>query len=169
MQTNRSAPHATLTLARRVLVTGMSGTGKSTALVELERRGFRVVDTDEPGWKEWREGELVWREDRIADLLASDEGPTLFVSGCVSNQGKFYDRFDAVVLLAAPAGVIFDRVRTRTTNRYGKTAAERELILGDLASVEPRLRATATHEIDAAEPIHVVVGRLVAIGRDPSA
>ena len=38
---------------RRVLVTGMSGTGKSTALAELGRRGFRVVDTDEPGWSEW--------------------------------------------------------------------------------------------------------------------
>jgi dephospho-CoA kinase len=35
---------------RRILVTGMSGTGKSSALAELERRGFRTVDTDEPGW-----------------------------------------------------------------------------------------------------------------------
>ena len=35
---------------RRILVTGMSGTGKSSALAELARRGFRTVDTDEPGW-----------------------------------------------------------------------------------------------------------------------
>ena|SRR5579862_1027224 len=28
----------------------MSGTGKSSALTELARRGFRTVDTDEPGW-----------------------------------------------------------------------------------------------------------------------
>ena len=28
----------------------MSGTGKSSALAELARRGFRTVDTDEPGW-----------------------------------------------------------------------------------------------------------------------
>src|SRR3954447_1525268 len=149
---------------RRVLVTGMSGTGKSTALAELGRRGFRVVDTDEPGWKEWRDGDLVWREDRIAELLAGEDGPTLFVSGCVSNQGRFYDRFDAVVLLSAPADVILERVRTRTTNRYGKSAAERQLILGHLASVEPRLRATATHELDATEPIDVVVEALIAIG-----
>ena len=33
-----------------VLVTGMSGTGKSAALTELERRGHRVIDTDDPGW-----------------------------------------------------------------------------------------------------------------------
>ena len=33
----------------------MSGTGKSSALAELGRRGFRVVDTDDPGWREYRE------------------------------------------------------------------------------------------------------------------
>jgi len=31
----------------------MSGTGKSTALSELGRRGFSVVDTDEGDWTEW--------------------------------------------------------------------------------------------------------------------
>jgi dephospho-CoA kinase len=38
----------------RILVTGMSGTGKSSALAELGRRGYRVVDTDDPGWREYR-------------------------------------------------------------------------------------------------------------------
>jgi dephospho-CoA kinase len=33
-----------------ILVTGMSGTGKSTALVELARWGHRVVDTDYGDW-----------------------------------------------------------------------------------------------------------------------
>src|SRR5207247_785446 len=95
---------------RRVLVTGMSGTGKSTALTELRARGFDVVDTDEPGWKEPRGDEWVWREDRISELLAGDDdGGALYVSGCVSNQGRFYDRFDAVVLLSAPAEVMLAR------------------------------------------------------------
>jgi adenylate kinase family enzyme len=153
---------------RRVLVTGMSGTGKSTALSELYARGFRVVDTDEPGWKEWRGDEWVWRENRMSELLASDDARTLYVSGCVSNQGRFYDRFDAVVLLSAPADVIFDRIENRRTNCYGKDPAERELVLLHLASVEPRLRETSTHEIDAARPIGEVVERLIAIGHGDS-
>jgi len=37
----------------RVLVTGMSGTGKSSALTELGLLGYRVVDTDDPGWTDW--------------------------------------------------------------------------------------------------------------------
>jgi len=143
----------------------MSGTGKSTALTELRARGFRVVDTDEPGWKEPRGDELVWREDRISELLAGEDGGPLYVSGCVSNQGRFYARFDAVVLLSAPAEVMLERIGLRRTNDYGKDPAERELVLADLAAVEPRLRATCTHEIDAARPIGEVVETLIAIGR----
>jgi len=143
----------------------MSGTGKSTALGELRARGFRVVDTDEPGWKEPRGDESVWREDRISELLARDDGGTLYVSGCVSNQGRFYDRFNAVVLLSAPAEVMLARIGDRRSNDYGKDPAERELVLLDLASVEPRLRATCTHEIDAARPIGEVVEALIAIGQ----
>jgi len=104
----------------RVLVTGMSGTGKSSALAELARHGYRVVDTGDPGWREYREyvessdelhrGEWLWVEERITGLLDSDDGRSLFVEGCVRNQSKFYDRFNAVVLLSAPADVILDRV-----------------------------------------------------------
>ena len=38
---------------KRILLTGMSGTGKSSALAELQLLGFQVVDADEPGWTEW--------------------------------------------------------------------------------------------------------------------
>ena len=144
----------------------MSGTGKSTVLTELAKRGFAVVDTDEDGWSEWSEveGGYVWREERIAELLEREEASTLYVSGTVSNQGRFYSRLDAVVLLSAPAAVLLRRIATRTTNDYGKSHDDRDLILCHLAEVEPLLRATCTHEVDATQPIDVVVERLVAIG-----
>jgi shikimate kinase len=157
---------------RRVLVTGMSGTGKSSALAELGRHGFRVVDTDSPAWSEWipaagdGEGEWLWREDRIAELLTSEDDHTLYVSGCMSNQEKFYGRFDAIVLLSAPVEVILERVENRTTNDYGKGPGERELILSHLGWVEPLLRATCTHEIDASRPLEEVVEALIDIGQD---
>ena len=144
----------------------MSGTGKSSALLELEKLGFEVVDTDRGGWCIWSDAEdgYVWREDRIAELLEREEGRTLYVSGTVSNQGRFYPRFDAVVLLHAPAEVLLRRIATRATNDYGKSSEERDLILRHLAEVEPLLRATCTHEVDATQSLDVVVARLVAIG-----
>ena len=151
---------------RNVLVTGMSGVGKSSALTALAGRGFEVVDTDEPGWTVWSDEEHghVWREERIAELLGRDRDVTLYVSGTVSNQGRFYPSFDAVVLLSAPIDVLLGRVERRTTNDYGKSGEERELILAHLREVEPLLRATCTHEVDASRPLDEVVAELVLIG-----
>jgi shikimate kinase len=148
----------------------MSGTGKSTSLAALRRLGFDAIDTDEPGWTEWSDEEVgyVWHEDRIAELLARERDVPLYVSGTVSNQGRFYRHFDAIVLLSAPADVLPGRIDSRTTNPYGKTAEERNLILAHLAEVEPLLRATCTHEIDAMQPIDDVVAELVAIGSQSS-
>jgi hypothetical protein len=157
----------------RILVTGMSGTGKSSALAEIGRRGYRVVDTDDPGWREYREyvessdelrrGEWLWVEERMTRLLDSNDGRSLFVGGCAKNQSKFYDRFSAVVLLSASADVILDRVARRTTNSYGKIPLERAMILDDLANVEPLLKASCTHELDASRPFDEVVADLIAI------
>jgi broad-specificity NMP kinase len=158
-------PHLTTTflLVPVVLVTGMSGTGKSTALAELARRGHRVVDTDYGGWTEGTGRDRVWREDRMRALLDDHGNGALFVSGCVPNQGRFYPRFDAIVLLSAPADVILERVAGRETNDYGKTDAERAFVLEDLAAVEPLLRAGATTEIDTRTPLDEVVDALERI------
>ena len=161
----------------RVLVTGMSGTGKSSALVELGRRGYRVIDTDDPGWREYREyaepselhrGEWLWVEEKMTELLDSDDGRTLFVQGCVRNQSTFYGRFDAVVLLSAPTDVILDRIAHRSTNNFGKTPVEQSMILDDLANIEPLLRASCTHELDTSRPLDEVVAALIAIASNPT-
>lgn len=161
----------------KVLVTGMSGTGKSSALAALAPRGYRVVDTDEPGWRGYspdpnprdpvHQGEWLWIEPRMRELLDAPDDRALFVSGCVRNQSAFYDRFDAVVLLSAPAPVILERVAARATNPYGKSDVERAMILDDLEHIEPLLRAGATHELDASRPLDEVVANLEAIAAAP--
>lgn len=152
----------------RILVTGMSGTGKSSVLQELARRGHRTVDTDSDEWCEWvmdarGEPDWVWREDRIGELLAGHSAGVLFVAGCKSNQGKFSPQFDAVVLLSAPAAVLLERIAARTNNPYGKSPQERARVLEHLETVEPLLRATATVEIDTTQPLSVVADRLEAL------
>ena len=63
--------------------------------------------------------------------------------------------------------MILDRIACRTTNNYGKTSAERAMILDDLARVEPLLRASCTHELDASRPLVEVVADLIAIASRP--
>lgn len=150
-----------------ILVTGMSGVGKSTALIELARRGYTAIDTDDAGWIHVVDGEPLWREPLIDALLERPRETPLFVQGTVANQGTFYDRFDAIVLLSAPADVVFDRLAQRTNNPFGKTHAERQRIANDIAEVEPLLRQAATHEIATTRPLAEVVDALVDIARSP--
>lgn len=70
-----------------------------------------------------------------------------------------------MVLLSAPADVLMGRIEQRTTNDYGKTPCERDLILHHLETVEPLLRATSTQEIEAGKLIADVVDEMIAIGR----
>ncbi|MTD16403.1 AAA family ATPase [Nakamurella sp. YIM 132087] len=137
----------------RVLVTGMSATGKSTVIGLLAARGFAAVDTDLAEWcvdavSASGAAEQLWDEPRIGELLDSASKAPLFVSGCHSNQGRFRHRFDHVVLLSTPTPILLQRLSTRTTNDFGKSAAERERILGHIGDVEPLLRASADLEID---------------------
>ena len=70
------------------------------------------------------------------------------------------------MLRTASVDVLLRRIESRTTNDFGKIANERDLILSHLAEVEPLLRDTCTHEIDATKPVEKVVAELVAIGAD---
>ena len=148
---------------KRVLLTGMSGVGKSSVVAELRARGFRAVDTDE-GWCEaTADGRQQWRAAAIQELLDTDDAEVLFLAGCEENQVAFYPRFDHVVLLSAPVDVVLRRLAQRTNNPYGKSADERARVLADLAEVEPLLRRGADHEIATDVPLADVVAALLLL------
>ncbi|WP_194410037.1 AAA family ATPase [Microbacterium cremeum] len=132
----------------RVLITGMSGAGKSTLLGRLARRGHRTIDTDYDGW-ELADG--TWDEPRMDALLA--DGFPVVVSGTAENQGRFYNRFEYVVLLSAPVGLLLERVRARTNNPYGRSAHDQEEIRRYVIEVQPLLRSGADLELDGRRPV----------------
>jgi shikimate kinase len=149
---------------KRILLTGMSGTGKSTVIGELAARGYKTVDMDESGWSEYApDGDWVWRESRLQERLSLEDGDVLFVSGCATNQVKFYPQFDEIILLSAPAAVLVERLTTRTNNPYGKHPDELTATLHYLETVEPRLRRGASHEIDTSAPLDQVVAAVLRI------
>lgn len=152
-----------------ILLTGMSGAGKSTVLLELAFRGWSTVDTDLPEWIDigapgspWP-GERIWHEGNMARLLDAPRRAPLAVAGTVINQGMFSDRFAAIILLSAPLEVMLNRVRVRTTNPFGSSDEERAKIAHDHEVVEPLLRGSATHELDTTRPVATIVDEVVRI------
>lgn len=153
----------TLPRGRRVLVCGMSGTGKSSVCAALVARGHRAIDVDRGYVVPTPDGRQAWDEPRIEALL---DGPDelVFVHGLEENGVRLLPRFDAVVLLSAPVEVLTERLATRTTNPFGKDPAELARILDDVREVEPLLRRVATHELDTTRPLAEVVDEVERIG-----
>ena len=146
---------------RRVLLTGMSGTGKSSVIGALSAGGFKAVDTDD-GWCEpLPDGRQRWREDAIGRLLDTEDAEVLFVAGCEENQVRFHPRFDLIILLSAPAEVLAGRLASRTGNSFGRAPGELARVLDDLRAVEPLLRKAATHEIRTTMPLDEVVAAVL--------
>ncbi|MEV0644987.1 AAA family ATPase [Phytomonospora sp. NPDC050363] len=151
-----------------MLITGMSGTGKSTVLAELAERGYTTVDADADEWSHWGLGpdgkpDWMWREDRMAELLSTSDGPGLFVAGTSVNQGKFYAHFDKVVLFSAPPAVMLERIASRTNNEYGKSPEQWVEVLRNLETVEPLLRRGADAEIDTSGSLEDVVAAVLRL------
>lgn len=149
-------------------------------IAELAARGYRAVDADQDGYShlvtvtddeptgldpgmDW-----VWREERMERLLAEDEGGTLFVGGCAPNQGRFHARFDHIILLSAPAGVIARRLATRTNNPYGSRPEDIERSLEMKATIEPLLRTAADVETDTRMRLDEVVSVILRHVGEPS-
>jgi AAA domain len=124
-------------LVVRVLVTGVSATGKSSLVKELRRRGYTAFDADDDGFTApLPDGIWGWRTDLIRSLFDQcGYDQLVFFAGC--SDGQVALAFDFKVLLTAPVEMILDRLRLRTTNPFGKTQAERDRVPADIEWVLP--------------------------------
>jgi dephospho-CoA kinase len=146
----------------RVLITGMSGTGKSTVVAALRGRRQVAYDVDDglsdfdPSDARWH-----WRTSEVRRLLEAADGSRIYLAGCSEEQTMF--RWDAVILLTAPEAVMLERLRTRPGNTYGRSGCEQAQVLADLADVEPLLRRSADLVIDTTQPLASVVDQVLAV------
>jgi dephospho-CoA kinase len=148
---------------KRVLLTGMSGAGKSAVVRALAARGYKAIDTDDGWCQPTPDGRQMWRADAIEALLATEDADILFMAGCEENQAQFHPRFDHIILLSAPLETLVERLATRTSNSFGKAPDEMRRILDDLQTVEPLLRRVADHEVRTTLPLSDVVTTILRL------
>lgn len=123
------------------LITGTSGTGKSTICRELQERGYQAFDGDAVkglcGWVDEKTGlparpssmtkadleNLAWSWDStvLSDLILAT--PELFLCGSSNNQLDFHHLFTKVFVLTIDPEAQLQRILARTEHDYGKDPA----------------------------------------------
>lgn len=164
----------------KYLITGVAGTGKSTASRELRRRGYAAYDTEEgfsyhihkvtgeravypanptPEWYE--QHERVFDEKILENLFKKHTDEPLFIASITANQAKYYPQFDKLFLLTAPDEIIIHRLGTRTNNYFGRNPLELQRVIGRHQQFDDELKACGAIEIDATQPIGKMVDEII--------
>ena len=175
-----------------VLVTGISGSGKSAVCVALQQRGLEAHDMDLDGIAAWvhrasgvpapmtdvadsgaRTAEWLaaheWRvvPSRVEALAQGSGDQSVFLCGMASNQDDVSHLFAVVICLDVDEATLRDRLATRTSNDFGRSEHELTAILGWRDAVQDAYRRGGAVIVDATLPLDDVVQTVIDASGEP--
>lgn len=153
----------------RILITGIAGTGKTTALAEIQKHGYVVIDLDATGICRWKNKEtqevkeygpdgrdLEWLSlhgwycdiPTLKKMLSCiREDKDVFVAAIAENIEDVVKEFDMVFVLNTSDEVIRNRLNSRINNHFAKKEDEQEFIFKQSRYLVSKL--TNIVEVDA--------------------
>ena len=133
-----------------ILVAGISGTGKTTVMRELSKRGVATIGIDEEEhlayWVEKDSREPVVGDDFVFDqafldshewvcdisvlkeLLLQRDKPVV-ICGSSDNLREVMKEAEVTLLLSCPLNVFLKRIEERTDNDFGKTEDAKQTLV----------------------------------------
>ena len=142
----------------RILLTGMSGVGKSTVLKAMASEDTFCIDLDNSPWitSDPQSGERFILTAELTDWMKTQRCRNIVIAGCESNQKELYPALDAVIVMIAPLEVMQKRILARD-NPFGKSDSDWQRIMRDKKQVEPLLTQNCTYVCDANRPLDAVL------------
>jgi adenylate kinase family enzyme len=171
----------------KYLITGVSGTGKTTIAKELQVRGYSAYDMDSvPGLGAWIERttgkprakdfssaadwvdryDWLWNKTRLQNLLKTGTQP-IFLCGSSVNQENFYNLFTKIVLLKIDDKTLTTRLlHGNRDHEFGRRPGEIEVILAWYKDFQIRTKAYGASVIDATKPLNKVIDKILVKTND---
>jgi len=166
-------------------ITGTPGSGKTTVLAELKRRGYEAYGTDEDGlasfyhtvtgkqdfggqtaeertedWRRYREWKVP--AEKVEALRVQAVNKTIFLCGVSANDATdFWDKFARVFCLYIPPAEVKRRILARPENNFGKNAHELASVLEWAGYAKQQYTDLGAIIIDATQPVANVVDAII--------
>lgn len=167
-----------------VLVTGVSGVGKSTLPCVLEKMGYKAYDMDDdPGLcilvkkgtttpvddshdnadvEKVKDTEWLWDKECLTALIKSQSGPITFFCGGASNIDEMLPLFDQIILLKVDEKTMRERLTTRTNNDYGQTPHVQDWLMEWKDWFDDKMHGRGATVIDANQDLESVARDVIA-------
>lgn len=164
----------------KILITGISGTGKTTVGRTLKSKGFSVVDIDEDGLCHWfnkKTGSIVDYKaelnkefidnhvwvcglEKLNELINKSSSP-VFIIGMPENIKEISSLVDKIVLLKCSPKTFISRIIQREDNDFGKDESAQKEILNTYNLFEDRMIGLGAIPVDTEGSLDEVVKKIL--------
>lgn len=170
-------------MKKAILITGMSGTGKSTLGKSLKDSGYIVHDIENISGMftttdlrtgeiltEWNTNDLnqikhlvfACNKEKLSELIKEETGELSFYCGTATNITDIISLFDKVILLQANPKTIRYRLSTRKTHDFARDPEMQDWIIEIKKSFEDSVIQGGAISIDANGSLEETVQKVLA-------
>jgi dephospho-CoA kinase len=166
---------------KKIWITGISGTGKTTVGKKLSQKGFCVIDVDETVglccWKNNKTGKVVdyeavldkkftdthsWTIDEgKLDALIGKTDKLVIIVGMIDALTERFKDFDKVFILRSSPETFISRINQRVDNDFGKEESQQRELLSFYKRYESKLIDMGAISVDAEQSVSDVISDIL--------